>query len=156
MPRTGRKVQPHGGPPSGAASARDLASPAGDRGMPGELGAIVEAAGERHGGIDAIRLLQAVLCDMGLRVEKHGRLGPETLDALAAAWGTGPRHVIDAYCLALRGHAYRLAERAPAARAKVATRDGGKGEWIAMAERGLSPAYRLNADEHARRIASWA
>lgn len=108
-----------------------------------------------NSGVNAVRILQRLLGDMGQGVDVDGVIGPLTVAATRAAAATAPEHIADAYGIARRNYYYALADRRPASRKYARRRDGGKGGWIRRAEEFISPRYRLSAAEHAERVAAW-
>ncbi len=109
-----------------------------------------------HAGAAAVRLLQRMLRKMGFPLKVDGVIGPRTAAAARAAMATAPDLVVDAYGIERRNWYYALAARHPRLRKFVTRRDGGKGGWIRRAERFISPARHLTAEEHRARVAAWA
>jgi lysozyme family protein len=108
-----------------------------------------------NSGSNAVRILQRLLCDMGLDIAVDGVIGPQTRRAAHAAYAQAPDHIVDAYGIARRNYYYRLADRRPTSRKYARRRDGGKGGWIRRAEAFISPRYHLSAREHRERTAAW-
>ena len=108
-----------------------------------------------NAGANAIKLLQRLLNDMGQDVAVDGKIGPHTIRASYAAYTDAPDYMADAYGIARRSYYYDLADRRPASRKYARRRDGGKGGWIRRAEEFVSPSFRLSADDHRKRVASW-
>ncbi|MCR8725460.1 holin-associated N-acetylmuramidase [Frigidibacter sp. ROC022] len=108
-----------------------------------------------NAGANAVKILQALLNDMGQRLAVDGLIGPQTIAAADLAYRIAPGHLADAYGIARRNWYYALADARPASRKYVRRRDGGKGGWIRRAEAFISPRYRLSEAEHARRVAAW-
>jgi lysozyme family protein len=109
-----------------------------------------------NAGAQAVRLLQRLLNDMGLRVAVDGKLGPQSIKAARNAMLMAPEHLVDAYGIARRNYYYDLADRRPASRKYARRNDGGKGGWIKRAEDFVSPRYRFSEEQHRNRISQWA
>lgn len=108
-----------------------------------------------NAGVNAIKVLQNLLNDMGLDLQVDGTLGPQTVAAAQQAAARDPQLLADAYGIARRNYYYRLADARPASRKFARTRDGGKGGWILRAEEFISPRFRLTIAEHRERCAAW-
>jgi lysozyme family protein len=108
-----------------------------------------------NAGANAVKILQRLLCDMGLKVAVDGVIGPQTSRAAAEAAALAPGHLADAYGIARRNYYFRLADRRPASRKYARRRDGGKGGWIARAEEFISPRYHMTEAEFRARVAAW-
>lgn len=108
-----------------------------------------------NAGSNAVRVLQQLLCDMGLGVDVDGILGPKTVAACRTAARTAPDHLGDAYGIARRNYYFRLADKRPASRKYARTKAGTKGGWIKRAEAFISPRYHLSEAEFDERIAPW-
>lgn len=108
-----------------------------------------------NAGVNAVRILQRLLNQMGQDVVVDGIIGPQTARATAEAARAAPDHIVDAYGIARRDYYYAIADRRPASRRFARRRDGGKGGWITRAEEFISPRYHLSDAEHRERTASW-
>lgn len=108
-----------------------------------------------NAGKNAVRILQRLLNDMGFALTVDGGIGEKTAEAAKAAAGDDPTLLADAYGIARRNYYYALADARPASRKYARRRDGGKGGWITRAEEFISPGYRLSADGHRERTATW-
>ena len=108
-----------------------------------------------NAGAQAVRILQRLLGKMGHRVAVDGAIGPQTVRAAQLAYEEAPGFLGDAYAIERRNYYYALAERRPALRKFARRRDGSKGGWILRAESFMAPRYRLSAEQHARRVATW-
>lgn len=108
-----------------------------------------------NSGANAVRILQRLLNEMGLRVDVDGIVGPATAAAARRALALAPDHLVDAYGIARRNYYYRLAARNPRLRKFVRRRDGGKGGWILRAEGFIAPRWRLSDAQHRARVAQW-
>lgn len=108
-----------------------------------------------NSGINAVRILQRLLTQMGYPCSIDGVIGPQTAAAARRAMAEAPDHLVDAYGIARRNWYYALADRRPSSRKYARRRDGGKGGWITRAEEFISPRYHLSEAEHRRRCAAW-
>nr|WP_170538454.1 holin-associated N-acetylmuramidase [Ruegeria arenilitoris] len=108
-----------------------------------------------NAGGQAVRILQRLLVQMGFSLAVDGVLGPRTAGACDQAAKPDPVVLRDAYGVARRNYYFRLADRRPALRKYVRSRNGGKGGWIRRAEEFLSPPYHLSMAEFQQRIAAW-
>jgi lysozyme family protein len=108
-----------------------------------------------NAGSNAVRILQALLRQMGYDIAVDGIIGPHTARAAHAAAGTAPDRLADAYGIARRNYYYRIADRRLASRKYARRRDGGKGGWIIRAETFIAPRYHLSDQQHRERTASW-
>ncbi|MEM9127363.1 MAG: holin-associated N-acetylmuramidase [Pseudomonadota bacterium] len=109
-----------------------------------------------NAGVQAVKILQRLLCDMGYQVVEDGVIGPQTADACAKAARPDVVQLRDAYGVARRNYYFRLADRRRASRKYARTRAGGKGGWIRRAEEFLSPGYHLSDADFQKRVAAWA
>jgi lysozyme family protein len=109
-----------------------------------------------NAGLNAVRVLQRLLVEMGYDVDVDGVIGPQTIRAAQAAAIAAPDHLADAYGIARRDYYYAIADARPASRKYARRRDGGKGGWIARAEEFISARYHLSLAEHLERTAAWA
>ncbi len=108
-----------------------------------------------NAGNNAIKVLQRLLNQMRIAVAVDGALGPLTIAATMQAMAAAPDHFADAYGIARRNYYYRLADGRAASRKYARRRDGGKGGWIARAEKFIAPRYHFTDDQHTARTASW-
>lgn len=108
-----------------------------------------------NAGLNAVRILQGLLRQMGQQVAVDGLIGPQTIRAAGAAHAAAPRHLADAYAIARRNYYFRLADNRPASRKYARARDGGKGGWIRRAEAFMSPRFHLTAQQFRERTAQW-
>lgn len=108
-----------------------------------------------NSGVNAVRLLQRLLAQMGFDVADDGMIGPLTVGAAHQAVTRAPDHIVDAYGIARRNYYYALADARPASRKYCRRKDGGKGGWITRAEEFISPRYRLTEAQHRARVAKW-
>lgn len=108
-----------------------------------------------NAGVNAVRILQRLLVEMGFPIQVDGLIGPQTVNAARAAADPDPLILRDAYGIARRNYYFRVADRRPASRKYARTRAGGKGGWIKRAEEFLSPAYHLSTEAFKQRTASW-
>ena len=105
-------------------------------------------------GRDAVSMLQGLFRKMGLDVLVDGILGPQTARAAERALRMAPDHLIDAYCIELRNHAYRIARNDRGFRTHV-DQDGAKGAWILRAEASMSERFHLSISSHRERVRAW-
>lgn len=108
-----------------------------------------------NAGVNAVKILQRLLREMGYGVSVDGMIGPQTLKAARAAAVPDGVVLRDAYGIARRNYYFRLADRRPQSRKYARTRKGGKGGWIKRAEEFMSARYRMSDSEFDRRIAAW-
>ena len=108
-----------------------------------------------NAGVNAVKILQRLLVDMGIAVAVDGVIGPQTVAACQRAIEAAPDHLVDAYGIARRNYYYALADARPASRKYARRRDGGKGGWIVRAEEFIAPRYHLTEAQHRERTAQW-
>ena len=108
-----------------------------------------------NAGAQAIRILQRLLCKMGLEVAVDGVLGPQPARAAQRAHQLAPDHLADAYGIERRNYYLALADRRPQSRKYARTRAGRKGGWITRAETFMSARYHLTDAQFQKRIAAW-
>lgn len=108
-----------------------------------------------NAGVNAVKILQRLLTDMGFACDPDGAVGPQTIRAAQLAYEAAPSHLSDAYAIARRNYYYALADKRPASRKFARRKDGGKGGWITRAEEFMAPRYRLTEAQHKARVSSW-
>lgn len=108
-----------------------------------------------NAGVNAVKILQQLLVDMGYSVSVDGALGPQSLAAVRAAFQGAPEEMVNAYGIARRNYYFRLADRRIASRKFARTRAGGKGGWIKRAEEFIAPRYHLTSAQFKARTAQW-
>ena len=108
-----------------------------------------------NAGVNAVRILQRLIREMGIEIAVDGVIGPQTIEAAARAAEAAPAHFADAYGIARRNYYYALADARAASRKFARRRDGGKGGWIVRAEEFIAPKYHLTEAEHRERTAAW-
>lgn len=106
-------------------------------------------------GNNAIKVLQRLLNQMRIDVVVDGALGPLTIAATTQAIAAAPDHLVDAYGIARGNYYYRLADGRAASRKYARRRDGGKGGWIARAEKFIASRYHFTEYQHTARTALW-
>lgn len=109
-----------------------------------------------NAGVNAVKILQRLLGELGHDVPGDGALGPRTCAAAQTAAAPDPALFADAYGIARRNYYYALADARPQSRRFARRRDGGKGGWILRAEEFISPRFHLSDAEHRARTAKWA
>lgn len=108
-----------------------------------------------NAGVQAVKLLQRLLREMGHTVSVDGLIGPMTARACQQAADSAPDHLVDAYGIERRNYYFRIADRRPASRKYARSRAGDKGGWIKRAEEFISPDYHLSTAQFQERISSW-
>ncbi|WP_281972147.1 holin-associated N-acetylmuramidase [Ruegeria faecimaris] len=108
-----------------------------------------------NSGVQAVKIMQYLLREMGYHVVVDGVVGPQTAQACSAASEPDPVALRDAYGVARRNYYFRIAERRPTSRKYARSRSGAKGGWIRRAEEFLSPTYHLSDAEFQRRVSEW-
>jgi lysozyme family protein len=108
-----------------------------------------------NAGLNAVKILQRLLTDMGFPCDPDGVIGPQTIRAAQMAHEAAPSHLADAYGIARRNYYYAIGDRRPQSRKFARRRDGGKGGWIVRAEEFISPKYHLTEAQHRARVAAW-
>lgn len=108
-----------------------------------------------NAGSNAVKILQALLSDMGFVCIQDGVIGPQTIRMAQHAYDAAPDHLADAYGVARRNYYYAICDRRPQSRKYARRRDGGKGGWITRAEEFISAKYHLSMTEHTKRIRAW-
>lgn len=122
--------------------------------LPAELQASVFDM-QVNAGAAAIKILQRLLCDMGMAVKIDGKCGPITAGTADTAFQIAPHHLCDAYAIARRNYYYALADARPKSRKYARRRGGGKGGWILRAEKFMAPKYHLTDAQHQERTQKW-
>jgi lysozyme family protein len=105
-----------------------------------------------NAGGNAIKILQRLLVQFGVKVAIDGALGPNTAAAVKKVFND---YFVDAYGIARRNYYFSLADRRVASRKYARTRSGGKGGWIKRAEEFISPKYRMTDEAFRARTAQW-
>jgi len=123
--------------------------------LPASLQATVYDMQVNAGG-NAIKILQRLMAEFGVKVTVDGALGPQSIGAVAQVYAKAGDYLVDAYGVARRNYYFRLADRRPASRKYARTRRGGKGGWIKRAEEFMRPKYRMTDVQFNRRVSSWA
>ncbi|WP_170760483.1 holin-associated N-acetylmuramidase [Ruegeria lacuscaerulensis] len=108
-----------------------------------------------NAGVQAVKILQHLLRDMGYGIVVDGLIGPKTAKACQDAAPPEPVALRDAYGVARRNYYFRLADLRPASRKYARTQAGKKGGWIRRAEEFVSPAYHLSDADFQTRVAGW-
>ncbi|WP_297779943.1 holin-associated N-acetylmuramidase [uncultured Roseovarius sp.] len=108
-----------------------------------------------NAGVNAVKILQRLLREMGHGIEVDGLIGPITVTAAEVAAKAAPDHIADAYGIARRNYYLSLADARPASRKFARSRAGGKGGWITRAEDFISPRIHLSQAQFNARISAW-
>lgn len=108
-----------------------------------------------NAGMNAVKILQRLLNQMGETCAVDGGIGPQTIGAATRAHAKAPDHIRDAYGIARRNYYFSLADNRPASRKYARTRRGGKGGWIKRAEEFISPRYHMTDAEFQGRTRAW-
>jgi lysozyme family protein len=108
-----------------------------------------------NAGVNAVKILQRLLREMGQGIEVDGLIGPITVTAAEVAAKAAPDHIADAYGIARRNYYLSLADARPASRKFARNRAGGKGGWITRAEDFISPRFHLSQAQFNARISAW-
>jgi len=108
-----------------------------------------------NAGVNAVKILQRLLREMGQGIEVDGLIGPITVMAAEVAAKAAPDHIADAYGIARRNYYLSLADARPASRKFARSRAGGKGGWITRAEDFISPRFHLSQAQFNARISAW-
>lgn len=108
-----------------------------------------------NAGVNAVKVLQRLLTDMGFACDADGVTGPATIRAAQMAQDAAPSHLADAYAIARRNYYYGLGDARPVSRKYARKRDGGKGGWITRAEDFMASKYHLSDAQHRARVAAW-
>ncbi|KJS43822.1 MAG: peptidoglycan-binding protein [Roseovarius sp. BRH_c41] len=108
-----------------------------------------------NAGVNAVKILQRLLREMGQGIEVDGLIGPITVTAAEVAAKAAPDHIADAYGIARRNYYLSLADARPASRKFARSRAGGKGGWITRAEDFISPRFHLSQAQFNARISAW-
>ncbi len=108
-----------------------------------------------NAGLNAVKILQRLVTDMGFPCDPDGQIGPQTIRAVQAAYEAAPNHLADAYGIARRNYYYALADARPQSRKFARRAGGGKGGWITRAESFINPRYHLSDAQHKARVAAW-
>ena len=109
-----------------------------------------------NAGVQAVKILQRLLREMGFDVVVDGVIGPQTVAAARSAANPDPMALRDSYGVARRNYYFNLADSRVPLRKYARTRAGDKGGWIRRAEEFLSAQYHLTQDEFQKRVAAWA
>ena len=108
-----------------------------------------------NAGSNAIKILQRLAAEFGVKLAVDGVLGPKSIGAIDRLHGKAGAHFVDAYGIARRNYYFRIGDRRPASRKYCVTRRGGKGGWITRAEEFIRAQYHLSQEDFEKRIATW-
>ena len=109
-----------------------------------------------NAGANAIKILQRLTADFGVKLAVDGVLGPKSIGAIDRIHRKAGAQFVDAYGIARRNYYFRIGDRRAASRKYCVTRKGGKGGWITRAEEFIRARYHLNQEDFEKRIATWA
>ena len=109
-----------------------------------------------NAGANAIKILQRLTAEFGVKLSVDGVLGPNSIGAIDRIHRKAGAQFVDAYGIARRNYYFRIGDRRPASRKYCVTRKGGKGGWITRAEEFIRARYHLNQEDFEKRIATWA
>ena len=108
-----------------------------------------------NAGSNAIKILQRLAAEFGVKLAVDGVLGPKSIGAVGRIHGQAGARFVDAFGIARRNYYFRIGDRRPASRKYCVTRRGSKGGWIKRAEEFISPAQHLSQEDFEERIATW-
>lgn len=108
-----------------------------------------------NAGANAIKILQRLTADFGVKLAVDGVLGPKSIGAIDRIHRKAGAQFVDAYGIARRNYYFRIGDRRAASRKYCVTRKGGKGGWITRAEEFIRARYHLNQEDFEKRIATW-
>ena len=109
-----------------------------------------------NAGANAIKILQRLTADFGVKLAVDGVLGPKSIGAIDRIHRKAGAQFVDAYGIARRNYYFRIGDRRAASRKYCVTRKGGKGGWITRAEEFMAAKYQLSEAQFQQRIAKWA
>ena len=109
-----------------------------------------------NAGANAIKILQRLAAEFGVKLAVDGVLGPKSIGAIDRIHRKAGAQFVDAYGIARRNYYFRICDRRAASRKYCVTRKGGKGGWITRAEEFIRARYHLNQEDFEKRIATWA
>ena len=109
-----------------------------------------------NAGANAIKILQRLTAEFGVKLAVDGVLGPKSIGAIDRIHHKAGAQFVDAYGIARRNYYLRIGDRRAASRKYCVTRKGGKGGWITRAEEFIRARYHLNQEDFEKRIATWA
>ena len=109
-----------------------------------------------NAGANAIKILQRLAAEFGVKLAVDGVLGPKSIGAIDRIHRKAGAQFVDAYGIARRNYYFRIGDRRAASRKYCVTRKGGKGGWITRAEEFIRARYHLNQEDFEKRIATWA
>ena len=109
-----------------------------------------------NAGANAIKILQRLTADFGVKLAVDGVLGPKSIGAIDRIHRKAGAQFVDAYGIARRNYYFRIGDRRAVLRKYCVTRKGGKGGWITRAEEFIRARYHLNQEDFEKRIATWA
>ena len=109
-----------------------------------------------NAGANAIKILQRLTAEFGVKLSVDGVLGPKSIGAIDRIHRKAGAQFVDAYGIARRNYYFRIGDRRAASRKYCVTRKGGKGGWITRAEEFIRARYHLNQEDFEKRIATWA
>ena len=108
-----------------------------------------------NAGANAIKILQRLTAEFGVKLSVDGVLGPKSIGAIDRIHRKAGAQFVDAYGIARRNYYFRIGDRRPASRKYCVTRRGGKGGWITRAEEFISARYHMSQKDFDGRVATW-
>lgn len=108
-----------------------------------------------NAGANAIKILQRLAADFGVKLAVDGVLDPKSIAAIDRVHSKAGARFVDAYGIARRNYYFRIGDRRPASRKYCVTRCGGKGGCITRTEEFISARYHMGQKEFDGRVATW-
>ena len=109
-----------------------------------------------NAGANAIKILQRLAAEFGVKLAVDGVLGPKSIGAIDRIHRKAGAQFVDAYGIARRNYYFRIGDRRAALRKYCVTRTGGRGGWIPRAEEFIRARSHLVQEEFEKRMSTWA